>query len=85
MTRLVKFSPKRNVAFEKIRSSQQDTPSPVGIRTFCKTRWTVRGDALESILLNYGALNELWDECLESSVVRLKIVASGCVISACGQ
>ena len=50
--RLITFSPKGNVAFEKIRSSQQDTPSPVGIRTFCKNRWTVRGDALESILLN---------------------------------
>ena len=59
VTCLIKFSPKRNVAFEKIRSNQQDTPSPVGICTVCKTRWTVRGDTLESIMLNYGALNKV--------------------------
>lgn len=68
ITRLIKFSPKRNVAFEKIRSGQdEETCSPVGIRAFCSTRWTARGDSLESILLNYQALLELWDECLESS------------------
>ena len=71
ITRLIKFSPKREAAFEKIRSSQQDDlefPTPVGIRALCPTRWTVRGDSLESILLNYEALLQLWDECLESRV-----------------
>ena len=66
---LIKFSRKSNVAFEKFRSSQQDTSSPGDIRTFCKTCWIVRGDALENILLNYGALNELWDECLVSPIL----------------
>ena len=57
ITRLIKFSPKRNVAFEKVRSGQdEETCSPVGIRAFCSTQWTVRGDSLESILLNYQAL-----------------------------
>ena len=32
---------------------------------FCPTRWTVRGDAIESILVNYNNLNVLWEECLE--------------------
>jgi len=69
ITRLIKFSPKRNAAFEKIRSSyQEDTPTPVRICTFCQTHWTVWGDSLESIHFNYKALAELWEECLESAV-----------------
>lgn len=69
VTRLIKFSPKRNAAFEKICSShQEDTPTPVGICTFCQTHWTFWGDSLESILFNYKALAELWEECLVSVV-----------------
>ena len=53
ITRLIKFSPKRNEAFDQIksRSEENSCPSPIGIRTFCHTRWTVRGDAIESILV----------------------------------
>lgn len=69
VNRLVKFSQKRNAAFEKIRCSHQEgTPTPVGICTFCQTHWTVRGDSLESIPFNYKALADLWEECLESVV-----------------
>ena len=71
ITRLIKFSPKRNAAFDRIRLSNQDDDSsysPIGIRTFCHTRWTVRGDAIESILINYRSLFDLWEECLDSSV-----------------
>ena len=69
ITRLVKFSPKRNAAFDKIRAAQEDeNQSPVGLRAFCHTRWTVRGDSLESILVNYNSLLELWEESLESAV-----------------
>ena len=35
------------------------------IRAFCPTRWTVRGDAIASIIENYEILKQLWDECLE--------------------
>ena len=68
ITRLIKFSPKRNAAFDRIKSSSEDDshPSPIGIRTFCHTRWTVRGDAIESILVNYGTLSSLWEQCLLS-------------------
>lgn len=60
VTCLIKFSPKRNAAIEKICSShQEDTPTPVGIRTFRQTRWTVWGDSLVSILFNYKTLAEL--------------------------
>ena len=62
ITRLIKFSPKRNAAFDKIKSSADDDgyTNPIGIRTFCRTRWTVRGDAVESIQVNYSTLNTLW-------------------------
>ena len=68
ITRLIKFSPKQNAALERIRFSNQDDDSTVGIRTFCHTRWTVRGDAIESILINYHSLCVLWEECLDSPV-----------------
>ena len=67
ITRLVKFSPKRNIMFDKIRSECEEESS-IGIRTFCPTRWTVRGDSIESILVNYNALNQLWEECLTTSL-----------------
>ena len=37
--------------------SAVDTP---GVRTLCPTRWTVRADALASIISNYESLQELW-------------------------
>ena len=68
ITRLIKFSPNRNSAFDRIRSSIEDDgyPHPIGIRTFCHTRWTVRGDAIESIVVNYSTLITLWEECLHA-------------------
>ena len=66
ITRLIKFSPKRNAAFDRIKSGNEDDcyPSPIGIHTFCPTRWTVHGDAIEGILVNYTSLGILWEECL---------------------
>ena len=29
-----------------------------------KSRWTVRGNSVGSILENYNILNDLWDKCL---------------------
>ena len=67
IARLIRFSPKREIALGKIRLSQEDDlelPNPVGIRGFCPTLWKVRGDSLESILRNYEYLLQLWEECL---------------------
>lgn len=65
ITKLIKFSPKRNVAFDRIRAEESDDDliSRVGIQSFCPTRWTVRGASISSIL----KLHELWDECLEGN------------------
>lgn len=67
ITKLIKFSPKGNAIFDRIRS-EDEYGSSVGIRTFCPTRWTVRGDSIGSILSNYDNLNKLWEECLETSL-----------------
>ena len=56
-------------------SEDEDDPSSVGIHTFCPTRWTVRGDAIESILVDYNNLNVLWEECLE---INLQPDVKGC-------
>ena len=51
-------SPKRNAAFDRIKSSNEDDgyPSMIGNGTFCHTRWAVRGNAIGSILVNYSNL-----------------------------
>lgn len=37
------------------------------IRALCPTKWTIRGDAIASIIEgNYEVLKQLWDETLET-------------------
>ncbi len=68
INKLIRYYPKRNAAFNRIKAEQpaEDEGSSIGIRAFCHTRWTVRGDAIESILENYSILQQLWDECLDT-------------------
>ena len=47
--KLIIYSPKREAILKKIKTNLLDAPT-VGIRTLCPTRWTVRADALGSIL-----------------------------------
>ena len=65
VTKLVKFSPKRNALFDKIKSEDEHSFGS-GVRSFCPTQWTVCGDSITSILDNHSALMQLWDECLET-------------------
>ena len=67
ISKLVKFSPKRNAAFDQIKAEvvEEDGFAP-SIRTFCPTRWTVWGNSIGSILENYKVLKQLWEECLET-------------------
>ena len=69
VSKLIKFSPKRNAALDNIKAEdpEDDSISDTGIRTFCPTRWTVRGESIASILENYIVLKKLWDECLSSA------------------
>jgi len=65
LVKLVKFSPKREAMLRNIKEqSGLDIP---GVRTLCPTRWTVRADALASIINNYSSLQELWPEALKGT------------------
>ena len=63
LCKLVAKSPKRNTKLKDLRTESENTSKTV--HTFCPTRWTVRGDSLESILENYEELMNLWEWSLE--------------------
>ena len=57
LIKLIKKSPCRDAVFQKLKAEN----SP-GIRVLCPTRWTVKAEALHSILSNYEALQMLWQD-----------------------
>ena len=64
ITKLIKFSPRREALLRQIKQAQDVTSTP-GIRVLCPTRWTVRADSLSSIVANYAVLQSTWDEAVE--------------------
>ncbi len=75
ISKLIKFSPKREGIFKQLKHDL--APNCPGIRVFCPTRWTVRAQSLQSVLLNYSVLQELWISSLESSLeseMRARII-----------
>lgn len=66
ITKLIKLSPRRDTIFKKIKNALEHSDSP-GIRILCPTRWTVRAEALYSIIETYDVLQEVWvrEESLE--------------------
>ena len=50
VSKLVKYSPKRDVQFEKLKDNF--APDNPGFCVLCPTRWTVRADTLKSVLDN---------------------------------
>lgn len=75
ISKLVKFSPKRNAAFDKIK--QELSPNTPGFRVLCPTRWTVRAKSLHSIIDNYAVLQQLWESVLQESLdteVRARVI-----------
>lgn len=56
--KLVKKSPKRDTQLKNIREATGNESKSV--HEFSPTRWTVRGQVLESFLKNYKELMELW-------------------------
>ena len=63
ITKLIKKSPARDAIFKRLKE-EMGSDSP-GIRVLCPNRWTVRAEALKSILDNFNVLLELWAESLE--------------------
>ena len=60
ITKLVKFSPKRNAAFDYIKAEVvEENGFATGIRPFYPTRWTFWGNSIHSILENYQVSKEL--------------------------
>ena len=61
--KLLKYSPRRDAIFRKLH--QELTPQAPGVQNLCPTHWTVRALSLESVRVNYSALEATWDEALE--------------------
>ncbi len=63
ITKLIKKSPRRDAIFGRLKEElASDTP---GVRVLCPHRWTVRAQALKSILDNYEVLCATWAESLD--------------------
>ena len=62
VTKLINMSPGRDTIFEQVNNTM--APDSPGIRLLCPTRWTVKADSLKSVLNNYEALTETWNESL---------------------
>ena len=63
ITKLIKFSPCREAIFQVVKQDMPGTSS--GIRVLCPTRWTVKADALASIMSNFEALQNTWEEAVD--------------------
>ena len=64
ITKLIKYSPRREGIFRKIKDNLSSSCCP-GIRVLCPTRWTVKAEALSSILTNFEVLQDTWEEAVE--------------------
>ena len=60
ITKLVKYSPRRENLFKHIKD--EIAPTSPGVCILCPTRWTVRANSMQSIIENYAVLQELWEE-----------------------
>ena len=67
IAKLVNYSPRRQDLFEKLKE-EIAAPGCPGIRVLCPTRWTVKADSMNSIINNYGVLEDLWEVAV--TVVR---------------
>ncbi|XP_078613923.1 zinc finger MYM-type protein 1-like [Branchiostoma floridae x Branchiostoma japonicum] len=59
--RLINYSPKRKTLFHQLAASG-DNDSSGTVKPLCPTRWTVRTEALDSILSNYGTIMDTMHE-----------------------
>ena len=74
ISKLLKFSPRRDTLFEKIKS--EISPELPGFRTLCPTRWTVKADSLCSVINNYSVFQEFWEKArdiISDSETRARI------------
>ena len=67
VTKLIKFSPHRQEIFRELKTQHDSIHdfNSAGMRLLCPTRWTVRADALASVISNYEVLLQTWDEAVD--------------------
>jgi hypothetical protein len=76
ITKLVKYSPRRECIFRELQGEM--APGNPGVRVLCPTRWTVRADSMQSIIQNYSVLQELWDKAVEivrDTIARIRVAS----------
>ena len=75
ITKLIKKSPQREARFQHLKETL--APGTPGVRVLCPTRWTIRAESLQSIIDNYTALLETWQESLgatKDTEMRARII-----------
>ena len=76
ISKLVKFSPKCNATFNKLK--EELSPDTPGFRVLCPTCWMVWAKSLQSVLDNYFVLQELWESMLDGNIdldVRAQVIS----------
>ena len=63
--KLIKKSPQRETLLRKLRKENDNDAKRV--HAFCPTRWTVRGDTLNSLINNHKELMNVWDSGIAST------------------
>ena len=61
--KLIKHSLQKQLPFKTLKAEL--APSTPGVRSLCCTHWTVKAEALQSILGNYEVLTNLWLDSLD--------------------
>ena len=63
ITKLIKLSPRRDSVFKELKADADSSEEghSCSVKLLCPTRWTVRADALLSVLNNYKTIIETWD------------------------
>lgn len=73
--KLVNKSPQRNTKLSQLRTESNNQMKSV--HAFCPTRWTVRGEALSSMLTNHQELLDLWEwslSVLKDTEMKARII-----------
>ena len=63
ITKIIKFSQKREQFLGAVKKSFE-TRNDGSLAKLCTTRWTVRANAFNKVINNFGPLFELWNLCL---------------------
>ena len=65
ITKLIKKSPQREACF--LHLNETLCPGTPAICVLCPTRWTIQAESLQSVIDNYTALLETWQESLQAT------------------